>query len=312
MPVTTRPEPMPPDGPGPGPGAPGRGRTWLAALPDELAVQRRVLSVLVDRCEGWPLVMELLVGCSLGRGAADALSDIDAALGVDAPRGEAGARIVDTVEALVVAALPDLGTLVDLLRHPTGPAGGARCGNPMAGCTRHAITSGRCGRRHRAPCTRGTACRRYSTTTPGTCRQASSPRWPASMRLICAARRAPPRECSSRSATPPPAGTRPHSPRRWPPTSPGLSTASRARLPPSRGGGPTSQVCLTWPHPGVMRASCGGSGTSGTAVRGGCPGARTGFRWPSEPGLEPLEPVVIRYAAFIPISSNSRVIRKRS
>lgn len=123
MPVTTRPEPMPPDGPGPGPGAPGRGRTWLAALPDELAVQRRVLSVLVDRCEGWPLVMELLVGCSLGRGAADALSDIDAALGVDAPRGEAGARIVDTVEALVVAALPDLGTLVDLLRHPTGPAG---------------------------------------------------------------------------------------------------------------------------------------------------------------------------------------------
>ena len=65
----------------------------------------------------------LLVGCSLGRGAADALSDIDAALGVDAPRGEAGAERVETVEAMVVAALPELGPLVDVLRHRTGPAG---------------------------------------------------------------------------------------------------------------------------------------------------------------------------------------------
>jgi hypothetical protein len=47
---------------------------------------------LAGLCESWPLAMSLLVGCSLGRGAADALSDIDAALGVDAPRGEAGAE----------------------------------------------------------------------------------------------------------------------------------------------------------------------------------------------------------------------------
>ena len=67
------------------------GRAWLAALPEELAAQRRVLTGLVDRCEAWPLATSLLVGCSLGRGAADELSDIDAALGVDAPRGEAGA-----------------------------------------------------------------------------------------------------------------------------------------------------------------------------------------------------------------------------
>jgi hypothetical protein len=98
------------------------GRAWLAALPDELAAQRRVLTGLVDRCEAWPLATSLVVGCSLGRGAADELSDIDAALGVDAPPGEAGAGRVTTMEAMVVAALPELGALVDLLRHPTGPA----------------------------------------------------------------------------------------------------------------------------------------------------------------------------------------------
>ena len=60
------------------------GRGWLAALPGELAAQRRVMAGLVGPCEAWPLATSLLVGCSLGRGAADALSDIDAALGVDA------------------------------------------------------------------------------------------------------------------------------------------------------------------------------------------------------------------------------------
>jgi hypothetical protein len=98
------------------------GRAWLAALPDELAAQRRVMAGLVDRCETWPSVRSLLVGCSLGRGAGDALSDIDAALGVDAERGEAGAETVGTAEAMVVAALPDLGALVDVLRHRAGAA----------------------------------------------------------------------------------------------------------------------------------------------------------------------------------------------
>jgi hypothetical protein len=98
------------------------GRAWLAALPEELAAQRRVLTGLVDRCEAWPLATSLVVGCSLGRGAADELSDIDGALGVDAPRGETGARRIETMEATVVAALPELGALVDVLRHPTGPA----------------------------------------------------------------------------------------------------------------------------------------------------------------------------------------------
>ena len=99
------------------------GRAWLAALPGELEAQRRVMTGLVDCCENWPQATSLLVGCSLGRGAADALSDIDAALGVDAPRGEAGAGVVGCVEAMIVAALPDLGTVVDVLRHRTGPVG---------------------------------------------------------------------------------------------------------------------------------------------------------------------------------------------
>lgn len=121
MPVAARPEPEMPDGSAPAAGA-AAGRAWLAALPGELAAQRRVMAGLVDRCQAWPQVTSLLVGCSLGRGAADALSDIDAALGVDAPPGEAGAGTVETAEATVVAALPDLGVLVDLLRHRTGPA----------------------------------------------------------------------------------------------------------------------------------------------------------------------------------------------
>jgi hypothetical protein len=106
------------------PGAAGvlTGRAWLAVLPGELAAQRRVMAGLVDRCEVWPSVRSLLVGCSLGRGAGDALSDIDAALGVDAERGLAGADLVAAAEAKVVAALPDLGPLVDVLRHPTGTA----------------------------------------------------------------------------------------------------------------------------------------------------------------------------------------------
>ena len=91
------------------------GQAWLAAMPAELAAQRRVIAALVDRCEDWPLATSLLVGCSLGRGAGDALSDIDAALGVDAERSETGAGPVKAVAAMVVAALPDLGALVDVL-----------------------------------------------------------------------------------------------------------------------------------------------------------------------------------------------------
>jgi hypothetical protein len=98
------------------------GRAWLTALPDELAAQRRVLTGLVDRCEEWPQVMLFMIGCSLGRGAGDALSDIDAALGVaDEPGAETTER-VRAAEEMVVAALPGIGPLVDVLRHGVGTA----------------------------------------------------------------------------------------------------------------------------------------------------------------------------------------------
>ena len=93
------------------------GRAWLAALPDELTAQRRIMTGLVDRCEAWPLASSLLVGCSLGRGAADRLSDIDAALGVDAEPGQAGSAQVSVVEAAAVSALSELGAVIDVLRH---------------------------------------------------------------------------------------------------------------------------------------------------------------------------------------------------
>jgi hypothetical protein len=116
------------DVPDSGPGRPGGttaptpGRAWLAALPGELSAQRRLLAGLLDYAETTRSVTSLLVGCSLGRGAADALSDVDAALGVAADPGEAGAQQVEAVEAAVVAALPGFGPVVDVLRHRYGPA----------------------------------------------------------------------------------------------------------------------------------------------------------------------------------------------
>jgi len=98
------------------------GRAWLATLPDELAAQRRLMTGLISFCEATPVVTSLNVGCSLGRDAGDALSDVDAAMGITAARGSAGAGQVHEVESMVVAALPELGTLVDVLRHRTGPA----------------------------------------------------------------------------------------------------------------------------------------------------------------------------------------------
>ena len=98
------------------------GRAWLAALPGELSAQRALMAGLLDYCEATPSATSLLVGCSLGRGAADALSDIDSALGVLAETGDAGAAQVQAVEAGVVAALPELGHLVDVLQHRYGPA----------------------------------------------------------------------------------------------------------------------------------------------------------------------------------------------
>jgi hypothetical protein len=103
------------------------GQAWLDRLPAELAPQRRVMAGLLDFCAATPQVTSLSVGCSLGRGAGDALSDIDAALGVAAGCGEAGAGQVLPVEAALVQALPGIAPLVDVLRHRVGGPGRLAC-----------------------------------------------------------------------------------------------------------------------------------------------------------------------------------------
>lgn len=96
------------------------GERWLGGLPDQLDGHRRLLAGLLEWCQREPLAVSLSVGCSLGRGAADPLSDVDAALGVTTAPGTAGAHVVGAVEQAVVDSLPGYGPLVDVLREEVG------------------------------------------------------------------------------------------------------------------------------------------------------------------------------------------------
>ena len=55
---------------------------WLRALPAELAPQADVLRGVVELAKANDRIRVVVVGCSIGRGNADALSDIDAWIGV--------------------------------------------------------------------------------------------------------------------------------------------------------------------------------------------------------------------------------------
>ncbi len=94
------------------------GRGWIAALGPGLERHGRTLLGLLDFCETTPAVTSLSVGCSLGRGAADELSDVDAAVGVDAALGAAGASRVRDVEQALVDHL-GVDEAVDVLREET-------------------------------------------------------------------------------------------------------------------------------------------------------------------------------------------------
>ena len=59
-----------------------RGRDWIGQLPAELAGQRAILDGLLELCEDSESIRWLVIGCSLARGAADRLSDLDVAMGV--------------------------------------------------------------------------------------------------------------------------------------------------------------------------------------------------------------------------------------
>jgi hypothetical protein len=87
------------------------GREWLAELPESLKAQRRIMGRLVELCLATPEARVFLVGCSIGRGAADEFSDVDGHLGTT----EDG---VEKTVTAVYAALPEMGDLVDTMRQP--------------------------------------------------------------------------------------------------------------------------------------------------------------------------------------------------
>jgi len=86
------------------------GRAWIARLPDELDGQRSILDRLLSLCEATEGVRWLVVGCSVGRGVGDGLSDLDVAVGVR----EEG---FPAIAADVRRGVDRLGDLVDSFQH---------------------------------------------------------------------------------------------------------------------------------------------------------------------------------------------------
>ena len=80
---------------------------WLARLPAELDRHREILRALAAVAESDERVRMVVVGCSIGRGVADSLSDIDAYIGI---ASEAWPAFLSDVDELVKR----LGKVVDL------------------------------------------------------------------------------------------------------------------------------------------------------------------------------------------------------
>jgi hypothetical protein len=95
-----------------GAGSASSGREWIAGLPEELSGQRALLDGLLGICAADPVIRYLLIGCSLGRGAADSLSDLDTGIGV-AARGEE----FEAVWPRIHRAVDGLDSLVDSVAH---------------------------------------------------------------------------------------------------------------------------------------------------------------------------------------------------
>lgn len=83
---------------------------WLAQLPPDLGAQRALLVGLLGWCQCTPLAQWFMVGCSLTRGNADWMSDLDVAIGVDED------RLSDAV-ALLREEMARLGELVACFDH---------------------------------------------------------------------------------------------------------------------------------------------------------------------------------------------------
>jgi hypothetical protein len=68
------------------------GREWIEALPPELDGQKAIMTGLLDWCEADERAKYLVVACSVGRGNADRLSDLDMGMGLDSPDFDAAVR----------------------------------------------------------------------------------------------------------------------------------------------------------------------------------------------------------------------------
>jgi hypothetical protein len=86
------------------------GRGWIEGLPDELKGQRAILLSLLDWSERDELVKWFVVACSVGRGNADRLSDLDTGMGVQSPD-------FDAAVAAVRRAVDQAGELVESYQH---------------------------------------------------------------------------------------------------------------------------------------------------------------------------------------------------
>ena len=86
------------------------GHEWIEQLPADLDGQRKLLRGLLRACESQQNIRWLVIACSLGRGAADRLSDLDLGMGV--ADGQLDAALPD-----VRRAVDGLGDLVDSYHH---------------------------------------------------------------------------------------------------------------------------------------------------------------------------------------------------
>ena len=91
---------------------------WLGSLPAVLSPQRAVIARLLEHARTDERVRLFVVGCSIGRGAADRLSDVDALVGVqertfdDMARSSAelvraGGEVLDIFQQIIPPTSPD-------------------------------------------------------------------------------------------------------------------------------------------------------------------------------------------------------------
>ncbi len=88
------------------------GRRWIEELPDDLSAQGRLLDGLLEVCERDAALSWLVIGCSLARAAADHLSDLDLAMGVE---GDEPATAADRVRQAVVGLADPVESLIHRL-----------------------------------------------------------------------------------------------------------------------------------------------------------------------------------------------------